>query len=50
MKIEQFTKWHYAHSAQADPSGNLIVFQVTKPNLSANNYQTNLWLYDSKNL
>lgn len=48
MKIEQFTKWHYAHSAQADPSGNLIVFQVTKPNLSANNYQTNLWLYDNK--
>lgn len=50
MRIEQFTEWSFVHTPQADSDNDSVVFQVSKPDLIANNYQTNLWTYNRQNL
>lgn len=45
MKIDQFTHWSFAHDCKVSPDGKWVVFQVTRPNLEKNTYETNLWSY-----
>ncbi|HHU52827.1 MAG TPA: S9 family peptidase [Clostridiaceae bacterium] len=49
MKIGQFTEWSFIHTPQADITNDSVVFQVSKPDLTANKYQTNLWTYNRQN-
>ncbi len=45
MKIDQFTKWTFAHNPRVDKNGNVLLFQTTKANLKANQYESDIHLF-----
>ena len=46
MFIDQFTEWEFIHNPKISPKKDKIIFELTKPDLEENSYQSKLYAYD----